>query len=161
YPVPPDGLGFWSAFPPDRGPRVREAISAFESALFLNPDGLVARFGLAICLADPLINQVERARDIWREIAATSTNGEAILTALSGLAATYVERYNAQAFELLMALRNDTTNLWQRGSLNNRLRYVRSRLGAEGKLAPAEILTFAVDAWRTDCQLAEARVARG
>lgn len=71
--VPMEGVFMWSVFPRDRAPRMREAISAFESALFLAPESLEAKFGLAACLVDPLIDQVERARDIWREIAVTTT----------------------------------------------------------------------------------------
>ena len=160
FTVPMEGVFMWSVFPRDRAPRVREAISAFESALFLAPESLEAKFGLAACLVDPLLDQVEGARDIWREIAVTTTNLAAVMAARNALAGSYVDRDNMQAHDLLMALRNAATNIEQRATFDSTLQMVRSRL-EEGGLDRTNILEFATDAWRTACQVAELNVARG
>jgi hypothetical protein len=159
YFIPPDGVFMWSVYPSDRAPRVREAINAFESALFLDPENLEAKFGLAGCLADPLIDQLEKARDFWREIAVGSTNALAVSSARASLAFSYIERDDLYAYELISALRNATTDLDQRASLNNKLSRIGSRLGNEGRLTPQRILEFATDSWRGECRLAEQRLA--
>jgi hypothetical protein len=161
YFIPPDGVISWSIYPRDRAPRVREAISAFESVLFLEPENVEAKFCLAGSLADPVIDELEKARDIWREMIATTTNVAAATAARSALAASYVDRDNLEALQLMTSLRNAITNLAEQAVMNSRLGYVRSRLADDGKLASADILEFAVDAWRTSCRLAESRVAAG
>jgi hypothetical protein len=159
--VPAGGVSAWSIYPRDRAPRVREAVNVFESALFLDPENLEARFCLAGVLADPVIDQLEKARDIWREIAATTTNLPASTAARSALAGSYVDRDNVEALRLMTALRNGATNDAQLAQINSRLGYVRTRLADAGQLAPADILEFAVESWRTECRLAERRVIAG
>lgn len=161
YVIPFQGLSVWSVLPPDRAPRVRDAISALENALFLDPENLEAKFCLAGCLMDPLINQVEKARDLWREVAGLSTNAPAVIAARTALAGSYVERDNAQAWELFMVLRNTTTNLAERAAFSTSLQNVLRPLARADKLAPKDILAFAVDHWRMQCRLAELRVAAG
>jgi tetratricopeptide (TPR) repeat protein len=157
--IPPEHAVGWSVLGAEREPRVREAIATFESALFLDPESIQAKFCLAGCLADPIIGELEKARDYWREIAATSTIKRVLFAARLALAHSYIEPDALQAYELIRALRTTTTNILEQASLNHKLTMLLSFLGNAQRVTPTQILEQATDAWRTECVVAEERLA--
>ncbi len=143
----------------DRTPRMRDAITAFESVLLLQPDHVEARFALAGCFADPAIDRLEDARDLWRELAGLEGKPGAQRAARSALASSYVGRDDAQALELLLALRSSTTNVEAQASLNQRIARVRNQLTGGGASGAAETIALATDLWRSECRITDRLLA--
>ncbi len=158
---PPAGLVAWGMYPRDRGESVREAISAFESVLLLDPGNLEARFGRAGCWIDPVIDRVEDARDEWREIAVSTTNGLAAITARRALAESYMDRDDRTAFELLVGLRSSTTNLQELVSLNSQVQVALAGLLRRNLVTPQEQREAYAEIWHTEIRWAAEQLAQG
>ncbi|HYV26505.1 MAG TPA: CsgG/HfaB family protein, partial [Candidatus Eisenbacteria bacterium] len=131
---------------PRRKQALKDAISAFESALLLDPEYVTAKQYLARCLADPNINQLERARDLWREVIATTTNAAQMKVARREFAKSYLEVDDAQSIELLSAMQSESTNQTEIASFDRDLDMAYRRIG--NRVPTQQKLEFAVESWR-------------
>ena len=115
---------------------VEEAIRAFEASLLLRPSHPRTRMALAVCLCNEAIGHLEKGRDLFREVMATSNSEQLRLSAHFQLAASYGT--SRTTFELFASLLPKIRSWSDRAHVLDRLRRIETGLRERGE-TPASV----------------------
>jgi tetratricopeptide (TPR) repeat protein len=121
---------------------IEEAIQAFEAVVLLDPENREAKMYLAACLQYAPLNQIEEARNYYREMIGSQVTDKWSHKARLALAYSYYDLDNKKALELFQTFEDECTDPKKAGEFASGLEMTLQRLRIQGDITTEEMLPY-------------------
>lgn len=125
-----------------------QAVAAFESALTLMPESDETRFDLALCYANPIINDYERGLKYIEDIVTAPTDGEIRLRVVKFVLKNYTDKGPRNDKSALKILRNILPQITTEDKQSRRWAWPMYQMAEKGLISEADYRQYIIDYYR-------------